>query len=139
MLSQFARTKNALSVLMIDIDFFKRINDKHGHAEGDRVLRKFGRLLKECGRTSDLIARYGGEEFLIVLPDSNLEQTMIFSKRLHGSVNKVLIGDEALTVSIGVSLFDGKMSFEEVVDNADIALYEAKSLGRNRTEVFSLT
>jgi len=136
--SLFARTKNALSILMIDIDFFKRINDRHGHAEGDRVLRKFGRLLTESGRKSDLIFRYGGEEFLILLPDTNLEQTMIFVKRLHGSVNKILIDGESLTVSIGVSFFDGKMSFDEVVDKADIALYEAKSLGRNRTEVFSL-
>jgi GGDEF domain-containing protein len=63
---------------------------------------------------------------------------MVFSKRLHELVNKILIGDEALTVSIGVSFFDGKMSFEEMVDKADIALYEAKDLGRNRTEVFSL-
>ncbi|MEH6355644.1 MAG: GGDEF domain-containing protein [Marinobacter sp.] len=134
--SQFARTKSALSMLMIDIDFFKTINDRYGHVEGDRVLRKFGRLLKECGRSSDLISRYGGEEFLILLPDTNLEQTMIFSKRLHGSVNKILINEEALTVSIGVSFFDGEMSFDEVVDKADMALYEAKSLGRNRTEVF---
>jgi PleD family two-component response regulator len=63
---------------------------------------------------------------------------MVFSKRSDELVNKILIGDEALTVSIGVSFFDGKMSFEEMVDKADIALYEAKDLGRNRTEVFSL-
>jgi diguanylate cyclase (GGDEF)-like protein len=137
-LSQFSRTKNSLSILMIDIDFFKRINDRHGHSEGDKVLRDFGRLLTECGRESDLISRFGGEEFLILLPDTNLEQTMIFSKRLHGLANKILIDEEALTVSIGVSLFDGEMSFEEMVGKADIALYKAKDLGRNRTEVFSL-
>jgi GGDEF domain-containing protein len=63
---------------------------------------------------------------------------MIFSKRLHELVNKILIDKKILTVSIGASFFDGKMSFEEVVDKADIALYQAKSLGRNRTEVFSI-
>jgi diguanylate cyclase (GGDEF)-like protein len=138
MLSQFARTKKALSILMVDIDFFKRINDRYGHSEGDKVLRDFGRLLIKCGRKSDLISRFGGEEFLILLPDTNFEKTMVFSKRLHKLVNKILIDKEMLTVSIGVSFFDGKMSFEEVVDKADIALYQAKSLGRNRTEVFSI-
>jgi len=136
-LSQFARTKNALSILIVDIDFFKKINDKHGHLGGDRVLKEFGRRLTECSRKGDLISRFGGEEFLILLPDTDLEETMAFSKRLYELVNKILIGDEALTVSIGVSLFDGKMSFEEAVDKSDIALYQAKNLGRNRTEVFS--
>jgi diguanylate cyclase (GGDEF)-like protein len=138
MLSQFARTKKALSILMVYIDFLKRINDRYGHSEGDKVLRDFGRLLIKCGRKSDLISRFGGEEFLILLPDTNFEKTMVFSKRLHKLVNKILIDKEMLTVSIGVSFFDGKMSFEEVVDKADIALYQAKSLGRNRTEVFSI-
>jgi diguanylate cyclase (GGDEF)-like protein len=138
MLSQFARTKNALSMFMIDMDFFKRINDRYGHSKGDKVLIDFGRLLTECGRKSDLISRFGEEKFLILLPDNNLEKTMAFSKILHELVNKILIGDEALTLSIGVSFFDGKMSFEEVVDKSDIALYQAKSLDRNRTEVFSI-
>jgi diguanylate cyclase (GGDEF)-like protein len=138
-LSQFSRTKNPLSVLMIDIDFFKKINDNHGHAEGDRVLKQIGRVLIKCGRKSDLISRFGGEEFLILLPDADLEKTMVFSKRIHSSVNKILIDGKALTVSVGISLFEGEMSFDEVVNNADIALYKAKSLGRNRTEVFSLS
>ena len=138
MLSQCTRTKKSLSLLMIDIDFFKKINDNYGHAEGDRVLKKFGQLLIEFGRKSDLISRFGGEEFLILLPDINQERTLNFAQRLHNLANKIIVADKALTVSIGVSFFDGEMSFDEIVQKADIALYKAKSLGRNRTEVFSL-
>jgi len=71
-LSLFARTQSPLSILMVDIDFFKSINDNYGHAEGDRVLKELGRVLITCGRESDLISRFGGEEFLILLPDNNL-------------------------------------------------------------------
>jgi diguanylate cyclase (GGDEF)-like protein len=82
MLSQFSRTKNALSMLVIDMDFFKRINDRYGHSKGENVLRYFGRLLTECGRKSDLISRFGEEKFLILLPDNNLEKTIAFSKNI---------------------------------------------------------
>jgi len=106
---------------------------------GDRrVLNKFGQLLIEFDRKSDLISRFGGEEFLILLPDINQERTLNFAQRLHNLANKIIVADKALTVSIGVSFFDGEMSFDEIVQKADIALYKAKSLGRNRTEVFSL-
>jgi len=106
---------------------------------GDRrVLNKFGQLLIEFDRKSDLISRFGGEEFLILLPDINQERTLNFPQRLHNLANKIIVADKALTVSIGVSFFDGEMSFDEIVQKADIALYKAKSLGRNRTEVFSL-
>lgn len=138
-LLQFSRTKSPLALLMIDIDFFKRVNDNHGHAEGDRVLHQVGRVLIKCGRKSDLISRFGGEEFLILLPDTDLEQAMVFSKRIHKEVNKILIDKKPLTVSVGVGLFDGEMSFDEFVNNADVALYKAKNLGRNRTEVFSFS
>lgn len=138
-LLQFSRTKSPLALLMIDIDFFKRINDNHGHAEGDSVLHQVGRVLIKCGRKSDLISRFGGEEFLILLPDTDLEQAMVFSKRIHKEVNKILIDKKPLTVSVGVGLFDGEMSFDEFVNNADVALYKAKNLGRNRTEVFSFS
>ncbi|MDG1751532.1 MAG: GGDEF domain-containing protein [Thalassotalea sp.] len=134
-ISQFARSQHLLSILMIDIDFFKKINDKHGHTEGDRVLTELGLMLQKCGRTSDLVARFGGEEFLILLPDTDLSQTITFTERLHQAVNKILVDNKPLTVSVGVALFDGKMSFEEIVNKADIALYKAKELGRNRTEI----
>lgn len=135
LLSQFSRTQHPLSILMIDIDFFKRINDNHGHAEGDRVLTELGLALNKCGRTSDLIARFGGEEFLILLPDTNLSQTITFTERLHQAVNKILVDNKPLTVSVGAALFHVGMSFEEIVNKADIALYKAKELGRNRTEI----
>ena len=134
-ISQFARSKHSLSILMIDIDFFKKINDSYGHAEGDRVLTELGLALSKCGRTSDLIARFGGEEFLILLPNTDLSQTIIFSKRLHKKVNEIIVDNKPITVSIGVAIFNGKMSFEEIVNKADIALYQAKELGRNRTEI----
>ncbi|GHA18917.1 sensor domain-containing diguanylate cyclase [Oceanisphaera arctica] len=137
-LSQLTSDQHPISILMIDIDFFKSINDNYGHTEGDRVLKELGRVLMNCGRKRDLISRYGGEEFLILLPDTDLEQAVIFANRLHNSVSTILIDGKPLTISVGISLFDEEMSFEEAVNEADTALYKAKDLGRNRTEVFSL-
>jgi diguanylate cyclase (GGDEF)-like protein len=130
------RSNQSVALLMLDIDFFKKINDSFGHLEGDRVLKELGQLLKESGRQTDLISRFGGEEFLIMLPDSNMNDALLFCKRLHKLIAQIKVGDSLLTVSIGASICSEKMSFTEIFTQADSALYKAKSLGRNRTEVY---
>ena len=135
MLEQAARSHYSVSLLMLDVDNFKKINDTMGHLEGDRVLKKLGQLLKEFGRKTDLISRFGGEEFLIMLPDTNKSDTLLLCRRLHKLIAEIKVGDSSLTVSIGVSICDEPISFIDLFTQADNAVYKAKSRGRNRTEV----
>lgn len=133
------RYKNSLSCLMIDIDYFKKINDVYGHHFGDRVLVHFSSFLLKMTRSADIVSRHGGEEFLVVLPDVHIHGAKDFAERLRETVSKHTIEDReknintALTVSIGVSSFsEHTYDKEEMVNQADSALYEAKRLGRNR-------
>ncbi|WP_372761151.1 GGDEF domain-containing protein [Pseudoalteromonas sp.] len=132
-LSQLTHDDDPIAMIMIDIDYFKDINDNYGHPEGDRILKQLGQVLINSGRKRDLIARYGGEEFLILLPNTALQQAMAYAERLHQAINSIVIAQQPLTVSMGVTLLDNESSF----DKADTALYRAKELGRNRTEVHS--
>jgi diguanylate cyclase (GGDEF)-like protein len=136
LLEQSQRFKHSISVLMIDIDFFKKINDNHGHLEGDRVLKEFGRCLTEFGRQSDLISRFGGEEFLLMLPDTNSEGANVCAKRVHDLVTKIRVANGPITVSIGICVTDGTQAYETICLRADQALYQAKNSGRNRTVFF---
>ena len=129
--TQFAmldRYEAAFSVAIFDLDHFKRINDKRGHLEGDRLLQRVARLLDDTARQTDVVARYGGEEFLVVMPETNLEQASIFADRFRTKVETEL----AITLSGGVaSALDGDTS-DSLLARADAALYAAKSEGRNR-------
>lgn len=126
-----------LSILILDIDHFKRVNDLHGHACGDQVLIKLADILKEQSRGSDLIARLGGEEFVILLPDTNLLEASQYAERIRsaaralditGSVNKVQVA-----ISVGVAELDTEQeSIESALARADKALYQAKNNGRNQ-------
>jgi len=136
MLEQAARSHYSVSLLMLDVDHFKKINDTMGHLEGDRVLKKLGQLLKGFGRKTDLISRFGGEEFLIMLPDTNKSDTLLLCRRLHKLIAEIKVGDSSLTVSIGMSICDEKISFIDLFTQADNAVYQAKARGRNRTEVY---
>jgi diguanylate cyclase (GGDEF)-like protein len=136
MLEQAARSHYSVSLLMLDIDNFKKINDAMGHLEGDRVLKKLGQLLKGFGQKTDLISRFGGEEFLIMLPDTNKSDTLLLCHRLHKLIADIKVGDSSLTVSIGMSIFDEPISFIDLFTQADNAVYKEKSRGRNRTEVY---
>ena len=131
-----ARSHQPVGLLMLDIDFFKKVNDTFGHLEGDRVLKQLGSLLNGFARKTDLVSRFGGEEFLIMLPDTNQKDTLLFCDRLHEKINQIRVGDNVLTVSIGVSMGDGVMSFTDLFTQADNAVYKAKALGRNRTEMY---
>ncbi|MBA6288568.1 diguanylate cyclase [Colwellia sp. MB3u-4] len=136
MLEQAARSHYSVSLLMLDVDHFKKINDTMGHLEGDRVLKKLGQLLKGFGRKTDLISRFGGEEFLIMLPDTNKSDTLLLCSKLHKLIAEIKVGDSSLTVSIGMSICDEQISFIDLFTQADNAVYQAKARGRNRTEIY---
>ncbi len=128
-----------MSVLLIDIDHFKKLNDVHGHAVGDEALKLLAGLLQEMFRGTDLACRYGGEEFVVLLPGADLQVALSRAEELRKrcEVMKLFIHDQALsfTLSIGVAaLKDGVGHAEELLKLADDALYNAKNLGRNRVE-----
>ncbi len=132
------RKKTHFALLMIDIDFFKSLNDRYGHHAGDQVLRDVSAILMRDMREVDTVARYGGEEFVIILPETGASGAQLVAERLRRSVDhaKFFAGSpsavERLTISIGVAIFDEDAQFRrELIENADAALYYAKSHGRN--------
>ena len=136
-----ARQQQPVTILMIDLDYFKAINDAHGHPHGDQCLLKVAQVLSEfAGRAGDLLARYGGEEFVLLLPNTSLGGAMTVAERMRYAIysQKVANGaspfDKCLTISIGIGACDPKPGAEPgaLLRAADQALYEAKGLGRNR-------
>lgn len=132
------RYKRPLSGMMIDIDDFKKINDKYGHLTGDRVIRTFARLLEDSIRTIDILGRYGGDEFLLILPETPLNDALIVAQRIRESAinyhQNVMAEIGALAVSIGLVEFDetcraDKTIFLEKIDNV---LLTAKRAGKNQ-------
>lgn len=128
--------RTPLSLLMIDVDFFKHFNDQHGHLTGDQILREIATIIRDNIREIDLAGRYGGEEFCAVLPETDENGANYVAERIRSAVEKAVIRayDKEIkaTVSIGISTFpkDGKLS-AELIDKADWALYRAKKMGRN--------
>jgi diguanylate cyclase (GGDEF)-like protein len=123
------------SILMIDIDFFKNINDEFGHMVGDDVLRAFAQKLREFLRSADFCARFGGEEFVVVLPESFLATAMEIGERIRQGIAQALLSSKPrvqVTVSIGVAAMEQEMSINELFAVADAALYLAKNEGRNQ-------
>lgn len=134
------KANTPLSVLMVDIDHFKGINDNHGHAVGDAVLRHTAELLLNTVRDSDFVFRYGGEEFLIVLVETDRRQASAIAERIRQLLagQDVAMKDGAVlsvTASIGVATHEGHPDYEYLIDAADKALYRAKNDGRNRVAV----
>ncbi len=133
------RTKEALAVMMIDLDHFKSVNDKYGHASGDKALKEFTRIVKKQLRESDLFARYGGEEFVVVLANTGIEGAEKLAEKIrHAIETNYLVtekGEIQITVSIGVAELDKQdASLEDILSRADKGLYLAKENGRNRIE-----
>ena len=129
--------KETLSILMIDIDFFKNINDTYGHAAGDIVLEEVAKIIKACTRNVDTAARYGGEEFVVMLNNTPPSAAMAVAERIRRSIEeKSIVYDGKkinVTISIGVSSYNFDLeSAKAIVDRADKALYESKQNGRNR-------
>jgi len=126
------RKKQKLSIIMIDIDYFKKINDTYGHMKADELLARLASVLKKHARKSDIIARFGGEEFFILLPETNLKKAKTFSLRLKKSIHSdKILKKHGMTVSGGITEFkknDTKTTFKKRVDKA---LYMAKKNGRD--------
>jgi diguanylate cyclase len=126
-LSQQNRYETFFSVAMLDIDFFKRVNDEHGHLHGDRVLQDLAQLLRACVRDCDMLARYGGEEFVILMPQTELPGACNFGERIRAAIEEQL----SVTVSIGLATSIAGDTASTLLSRADSALYLAKGAGRN--------
>jgi len=132
-LIQARRYEKSFSVLLIDVDRFKSVNDTYGHQVGDQVLVEFSRLLKSNSRSAESIGRWGGEEFLIILPETSSAGAILFADKIRQIIAAhvfPVVG--AVTCSVGVSTFYKNDSRESMMDRADRALYRAKNEGRNR-------
>lgn len=130
------RVKTSLSIMMLDLDFFKKVNDTYGHLTGDTVLSSVSLVLKNNIREIDLIGRYGGEEFIIILPDTNIEQAALLAERIIEKIrNNCIETDKAVinqTISIGITQYKKDETMDEFIERADEALYQAKGSGRNK-------
>jgi diguanylate cyclase (GGDEF)-like protein len=131
-----AHGQKPLSILLLDIDHFKRFNDEHGHAVGDAVLALVGQTVEKCLRPTDLAARYGGEEMLVILPETPFEGARIAAERVRAWICSLKLPDvdRTISVSIGVATLSEGDTAESMLARADERLYLAKDRGRNRVE-----
>jgi diguanylate cyclase (GGDEF)-like protein len=144
--ARFTRYHQPLCVLMLDIDHFKLVNDRHGHATGDAVLRQMSSTALACLREGDLFGRWGGEEFIALLPNINLAGAADAAERLSAGIKVLRVASQAVdgaqvnvTVSVGVAEIQDGESSEALVARADAALYAAKDAGRDRVMLAGMT
>lgn len=142
--NELYRTKRygkPLSLLILDIDFFKKVNDEYGHPAGDEVLRVVSRNLLKTLRASDILCRYGGEEFALIFPEMNVKAGMHVAERLRGIIEKDVINFEdqqiKVTISMGISEYRDGVTPGQIIQEADTALYSSKENGRNRVTCYS--
>ena len=138
---RFSRYGDSASLVMLDIDHFKQVNDQHGHLGGDRVIQHIAHTLKQSLRETDCAGRYGGEEFAVVLAKTTAQEAMFFTERLRKKIEAADIQFEGksikVTISIGIcDLKDHMESSSTWLSNADKALYQGKQSGRNRCVIF---
>lgn len=131
------RSENPSSLIMLDIDHFKKVNDTYGHPAGDEVLKGFAGIIKKATRETDLAGRYGGEEFVIILPDTPIANVEFVAQRIRRMVEKLVVTHDQIeikcTVSLGIAGFDNEFKdYTEWLNMADQALYKAKESGRNQ-------
>lgn len=140
---EFARSKRykrIFSLVMADIDFFKKINDNYGHNVGDEALKSFATILMKCVRDVDVVYRFGGEEFLILLPETETNGAAIATERMRGRIESHILKSKSvpslrMTASFGISSFrEEDTAYMDILKRADTALYAAKENGRNRVE-----
>lgn len=141
-LSKQERTNDTIAFVMLDIDFFKKVNDTYGHATGDIILKELAKILKDSMRIGDIVGRYGGEEFGLVLLSIDRQNVLNLCNRLRRDVEEFSFNNEdipiRITISIGIYFkeFNDTTSGQEMIRKADDALYRAKKNGRNRVEFF---
>ena len=137
-LKEFLRYNNPLSFMMLDIDFFKKVNDNYGHLAGDHVLKEVAGIIKSTLRDSDICGRFGGEEFSVILPNTKLSGAMKLAERIRKNIQNhdFIFNNQKIpvTLSIGITSASKNDSGFSLIDRADEALYEAKKKGRNRVE-----
>lgn len=136
-ISRSKRYGTSLSIILVDIDHFKHVNDFYGHEEGDRVLKEISKILENNVRESDIVARWGGEEFVILCIHTNLEGAKIVAEMLRAKISEYTfthVGQK--TASFGVAQYNTHMDKHALFNNVDIALYKAKAGGRNRVEIY---
>lgn len=133
-LHRVQRNSGTFSVLMVDLDHFKHINDNLGHLAGDDYLVAMADVLNSITRYSDVACRYGGDEFLVILPDTTLKGALCVAEKLRSCAESIRLNpDYPLSLSVGIcSSCEKYTSIDDIINYADIALYEAKKIGRNR-------
>ncbi|HCW73504.1 MAG TPA: diguanylate cyclase [Clostridiaceae bacterium] len=144
MFEENKKNHTQLSLIMLDLDYFKKYNDIYGHSQGDELLKEITTVLRADLREDDLLCRYGGDEFCVILPRTGKEKATIVADRLRESIcnydyiGKENLNNKMLTASIGVSTYNSQIeTYKDLIENADMALYRAKFLRRNKVEVYS--
>lgn len=131
------REENTFSLLFMDLDHFKEINDHYGHLKGDQILIEMTNVVRNVLRVSDLFGRWGGEEFLVILPNTDGASAYFIAEKLrHRIQTHDFALNEPLTVSIGICEYDPLKSIDELISAADEAMYKAKNEGRNKTVIY---
>jgi diguanylate cyclase (GGDEF)-like protein len=132
-LKRFKRYNTPFSLLLLDIDNFKAINDTMGHQKGDEILFEFADLLESSKRDLDICSRFGGEEFIVLLPHTDMDEALIIAERIREKIERKFSGNSGLTASIGISNCPkSSKTLKDIIKKADEALYRSKNLGKNR-------
>ena len=129
-----AKRKKPLSLIIVDIDHFKKVNDTYGHLTGDKILKSLAKLLQKQVRKNDIVARFGGEEFFIMLPNADIERAKQIGERLRKATENSKFNPR-ITISIGVTQYKDKDTLRTMTLRADKGLYISKDQGRNRVTV----
>ena len=138
---RFARTNSVATLVMLDIDHFKNVNDNYGHQAGDAALKMVAKVLTDTLRDTDIAGRYGGEEFSVILVDTDAKSSLVFCERIRKAIEEAEIFYEGkqikLTISLGVYEVHSKLeNYNQWIEGADNALYECKENGRNQTKIY---
>ena len=130
------RYAKGFSIIIMDIDFFKRVNDRFGHLAGDQLLKQFSDIIRETIRHIDTAGRWGGEEFVILCPETNMDGAISLADKIRQRINSHIFNDFGKqTASFGVACYVNDDSVDTIINRADVALYNAKNSGRNRVAV----
>lgn len=137
---RFFRKSCPFTLFIIDIDFFKAVNDSHGHHAGDYILKVLAESMKTSIRAQDCLSRWGGEEFLLVFPDTDITGGLVIAEKMRNKIEKLVIEYKEVTVKITISLggcgYSRKMGLNSCLEMADKALYKSKTDGRNRVNIY---